>query len=103
MGKKVIKVIVDTGVWFETGEVDVREGFTAEGRAFREETKLTKKYRYREVVRGVDEALALRLEDAHVVVIIGDDEDEKKAPAQVAKPDKPARGGVAPSVDDLTK
>ena len=98
---KVVKVISDAGVFFETGEV-VTDIHKSEGGVEREvKTRLTKKFGYRDVVRGVDDATAMRLEVAHVVVIIGDDADYD-TPAAVTNPDTPATG-PAPSVDELTK
>lgn len=104
MANKVIKVISANGVFFETGEVDVRKRRDEDGNVHEEITKITRKFGYKETVRGVPEHIALRLEDAHVAVIIGDDETEGKVEAQaVTKPPKPAKGnGPAPSVDDLT-
>lgn len=102
MANKVIKVISENGVFFETGEVDVRKRKDEDGNVSEEITRLTRKYRFKETVRGVPEGIALRLEDARVAIIVGDDEDDRPA-GSVAKPPKPAKGsGPAPSVDDLT-
>lgn len=101
--KTVVKVMVHTGVWFDTDKVDVRKRKDEEGNTFEERTVITKKYPFRAVVRGVDEGTALRLEEAGLVAILGPDEDEsEKAPVAVSKPNAPKAKGPAPSVDDLT-
>jgi hypothetical protein len=98
---KVIKVTSETGVWFETGEVISEDFITEKGREITEVTKVTKKFPWGATVRGVDDAVAERLEARRLVVIIGEDEDAA-APSQVKAPAKPAKG-PAPSVDELTK